>query len=77
MKKVIVALVGGTVLLVGMALLVMPGPGLPIIAVGIAILATEFLWARRALKNAKGAVAKARSRSSGLGAWLRRRRHPK
>ena len=76
MKKVIVALVGGTVLLVGMALLVLPGPGLPIIAVGIAILATEFLWARRALKNAKGAVAKARSRS-GFGAWLRRRRHPK
>jgi hypothetical protein len=73
MKKVIVALLGGTVLLVGMALLVLPGPGLPIIAVGIAILATEFLWARRALKNEKGAVAKAR----GLGAWLRRRRHPK
>jgi len=58
MKKVIVALVGGTVLLVGMALLVLPGPGLPIIAVGIAILATEFLWARRALKNAKGTVAR-------------------
>jgi xanthosine utilization system XapX-like protein len=76
MKNVIVALVGGTALLVGMALLVLPGPGLPIIAVGIAILATEFLWARRVLKNAKGAVAKARGRS-GLGAWLRRRRHPK
>jgi uncharacterized protein (TIGR02611 family) len=76
MKKVIVALVGGTVLLVGVALLVLPGPGLLIIAFGLAILATEFLWARRALKNAKGAVAKARSRS-GLGAWLRRRRHPK
>jgi uncharacterized protein (TIGR02611 family) len=76
MKKVIIALVGGTVLLVGVALLVLPGPGLLIIAFGIAILATEFLWARRALKNAKGAVAKARSRS-GLSAWLRRRRQPK
>ena len=75
-KKVVIALVGGTVLLVGMALLVLPGPGLPIVAVGIAILASEFLWARRALKNAKTAVAKARRRS-GLGAWLRRRRHPK
>jgi tellurite resistance protein TerC len=76
MKKVIVALVGGTVLLVGIALLVLPGPGLPIVAVGIGILASEFLWARRALKNAKGAVAKARRRS-GLSALLRRRRHPK
>jgi hypothetical protein len=55
-KKFFVALVGGTVL-----------------SVGIAILATEFLWARRALQHAKGAVAKARRRS-GLRAWLRRRR---
>jgi uncharacterized protein (TIGR02611 family) len=73
MKKLLVALVGGTVLLVGIALLVLPGPGLPIVAAGIAILATEFLWARRALRSAKGAVAKAR-RKSGFRAWLRRRR---
>jgi uncharacterized protein (TIGR02611 family) len=72
-KKFFVALVGGTVLLVGIAFLVLPGPGLPIVAAGIAILATEFLWARRALRNAKGAVAKAR-RWSGVRAWLRRRR---
>jgi uncharacterized protein (TIGR02611 family) len=75
-KKFFVALVGGTVLLVGIAFLVLPGPGLPIVAAGIAILATEFLWARRALRNAKGAVAKARRRS-GLRAWLRRRRERK
>lgn len=73
MKRFFVALSGGTVLLVGMAFLVMPGPGLPIVAAGLAILATEFLWARRALRNAKGAVAKAR-RKSGLKEWLRRRR---
>jgi uncharacterized protein (TIGR02611 family) len=76
MKKVIVALVGSTVLLVGVALLVLPGPGLLIIAAGIAILATEFLWARRALRNAKGAVAKARRRS-GIRAWLRARKFRK
>jgi hypothetical protein len=75
MKKFIVALVGGTVLLVGVALLVLPGPGLPIVAAGIAILASEFLWARRALRKAKDAVAKAR-RWPGLRAWLRSRRHP-
>jgi uncharacterized protein (TIGR02611 family) len=72
-KKLFVSLIGGTVLLVGIALLVLPGPGLPVVAAGLAILATEFLWARRALRNAKGAVAKARRRS-GLRAWLRRRR---
>jgi uncharacterized protein (TIGR02611 family) len=76
MRKVIVALVGGTVVLVGIALLVLPGPGLLIVAAGIAILATEFLWARRALRNAKGAVAKARRRS-GIRAWLRARKSRK
>jgi Putative transmembrane protein (PGPGW) len=75
-KRFAIALLGGTVLLVGLALLILPGPGLPIVAGGLAILATEFLWARRALRNAKGAVAKIR-RQSGLAAWLRRRRCPK
>lgn len=75
MKRFFIALMGGTVLLVGLALLVLPGPGLPIVAAGLAILATEFLWARRALRNAKGAVAKLR-RKSGLAGWWRRLRRP-
>ena len=73
MKKLFIALIGGTVLLVGVVLLVLPGPGLPIIAAGLAILATEFIWARRAWRKAKGAVARAR-RKSGLRDWLRRYR---
>jgi hypothetical protein len=60
MKRIVVAVVGGTVLLVGIALLVLPGPGLPIVAAGLAILASEFVWARHALRKAKGAVAPAR-----------------
>ncbi len=71
MKKFFIALIGGTVLLVGLALLVLPGPGLPIIAAGLAILATEFLWAKRALRKTQGAVAKA-SRKLGVRDWLRR-----
>ena len=73
MKRIWTAIIGGTVLLVGVALLVLPGPGIPFVAAGLAILSTEFLWARRALRQAKGAVAKVRRRS-GLGAWLKRRR---
>lgn len=76
MKKLVVALIGGTVLLVGIALLVLPGPGLPIVVAGLAILASEFLWAGRALKHAKDAVAKARG-WTGWGKWLARRRDPK
>jgi hypothetical protein len=71
MKKFFIALMGGTVLLIGIALLVLPGPGLPIMAAGIAILATEFLWARRVWRQAKGAAAKARRRF-GLRGWRSR-----
>ena len=38
---------GGTVLAIGVALLVLPGPAFIIIPAGLAILATEFVWARR------------------------------
>jgi uncharacterized protein (TIGR02611 family) len=72
-KKIFIALIGGTVLLIGVVMVVLPGPGLPIVAAGLAILATEFFWARRALRNAKGKAAKVR-RKSGLREWLRRRK---
>ena len=71
MKKFFVALFGGTVVLLGVAMLVLPGPGIVVIGTGVAILATEFFWARRALRNAKGTIAKVRRRS-GLGRWLRK-----
>ncbi|MFO1488166.1 MAG: PGPGW domain-containing protein [Verrucomicrobiota bacterium] len=73
MKKFFIGLIGGTVLLLGVAMLVLPGPGMPVVAAGLAILATEFFWARRAMRRAKGAVAKVR-RKSGLKEWLQRRR---
>jgi tellurite resistance protein TerC len=52
-KRVIVFVVGATVLLIGIALLVLPGPAFIVIPVGLAILATEYAWARRWLKRAR------------------------
>ena len=52
-KRVIVSVVGATVLLIGIALLVLPGPAFIVIPVGLAILATEYAWARRWLKRAR------------------------
>jgi len=71
MKKCFIALIGGTIVLIGVAMLILPGPGTLVIAGGLAILATEFIWARRALRNAKVALAKVRRKSS-LKVWLRR-----
>src|SRR5213080_3161708 len=52
-KRVIVSVVGATVLLIGVALLVLPGPAFIVIPVGLAILATEYAWARRWLKKVR------------------------
>ena len=48
--RFVVLIVGMTVLLIGIALLVLPGPAFVVIPVGLAILATEFAWARHWLR---------------------------
>lgn len=52
-RRLVVLVIGLTVLLVGLALIVLPGPAVVVIPVGLAILATEFLWARRLLQRMK------------------------
>ena len=44
-----VFLVGTTLLIAGAAMLVLPGPGIAVILLGLVVLAREFSWARRAL----------------------------
>ena len=50
--RALVALAGFVILLAGLALLVLPGPGIPLIAVGLGLLALEFRWAEAALARA-------------------------
>ena len=54
-----VAIIGGTFVLVGIALLVLPGPGIAFIIVGLAILATEFVWAETLLHKVKNGTSRA------------------
>ena len=58
-KRVVVSLVGGTVVLIGIALIVLPGPAFIVIPIGLSILATEFVWAKRWLKKARELAARA------------------
>jgi len=58
-RRVIVGVVGGTVFLVGLAMIVLPGPAFVVIPAGLAILATEFVWARRWLRRAKEMILSA------------------
>ncbi|HEV8642412.1 MAG TPA: PGPGW domain-containing protein [Methylomirabilota bacterium] len=52
-RRIVVATVGGVVLLVGVALIVLPGPAFLVFPAGLAILATEFAWARRLLERTR------------------------
>ena len=49
LRKCLVAVMGGALLLAGVAMLVLPGPAVVVIPAALAILAIEFLWARRSL----------------------------
>jgi uncharacterized protein (TIGR02611 family) len=55
--------VGAAVLLAGVAMLVLPGPGWAAIFVGFAILATEFAWAQAVLNRAKDMATKAKDKA--------------
>ena len=52
-KRIVVMVVGGTVLAIGVALVVLPGPAFIVIPAGLAILAIEFAWAKRWLRSAR------------------------
>lgn len=55
-KRIVIAVIGGTILLGGIIMLVTPGPGVLIIALGLAILAVEFAWARHWLREVRHSV---------------------
>lgn len=58
-RRLIVAVIGGTVLIAGIVMIVTPGPAVVVIPLGLGILATEFIWARRLLHRVKEYIARA------------------
>ena len=58
LRKLIIAIIGGTVVLIGIALIVLPGPAFIVIPIGLAILATEFAWAKSMVKRAKAMLGR-------------------
>ncbi len=52
-KRVVRVVVGFTIVLVGGAMLVLPGPGVVTVLLGLALLGTEFVWARKLMKRFK------------------------
>ncbi len=56
-----VAIAGGSVTATGVVLLVLPGPGIPLILLGLVILGTEFAWAQRTLHHVRHRSSKVMS----------------
>ena len=53
LKRFAVTLVGAALLVLGAAMMVLPGPGILVVVAGLAVLATEYVWAQRLLKRAR------------------------
>lgn len=64
-RRIVITLTGFTVLLVGLALIVLPGPAFIVIPAGLAILGLEFAWARHTLRalRKRGAIIVAAAKS--------------
>ena len=59
-KRFWVGAAGGIVLAAGFAIIVLPGPAIVVIPLGLAILATKFAWAKRWLEKVKLIARKAK-----------------
>ena len=57
-KRIVIAVVGATVLLLGVVMIVTPGPAFVLIPVGLAILSIEFAWARRWLRKVRETISR-------------------
>lgn len=51
--RLFVGFFGGVITAIGLLFIVTPGPGIAVLIVGLAILATEFAWAQRAVEKAR------------------------
>ena len=50
-RRIVVAVIGGTILLIGIAMVVLPGPAIVVVPLGLGVLGLEFAWARHWLRK--------------------------
>jgi tellurite resistance protein TerC len=73
-RRIVVGVVGATVLIIGVVMIVTPGPAIIVIPVGLAILSIEFTWARFWLKRLRKTISNRNSRERSNRAAEHRRR---
>lgn len=73
-RRIVVTVIGGTIVASGVAMVVLPGPAFAVIPLGLAVLSIEFAWARRWLDVVRTHAGAAGSRMRRSGARAARRR---
>ena len=73
-RRIVVAVLGATVLLIGLVMIVTPGPAIVVIPVGLMILSIEFTWARLWLKRLRASISNRNTNSLGERAEAHRQR---
>lgn len=66
-RKLVYSVLGVTVLLIGIIMIVLPGPAIVVIPIGLTILASEYAWARRILRRGRVFVGRYRRPKAGRG----------
>jgi tellurite resistance protein TerC len=64
-RRIVVSVIGGSVVLIGIAMIVLPGPAIVVIPVGLGILGLEFAWARHWLRKLRATASEVVNRVRG------------
>ena len=64
-RRIVVGVIGGTILLIGVAMVVLPGPAILVIPIGLGVLGLEFAWARHWLRKLRATANDVYSRVRG------------
>lgn len=62
LRRFLIGAIGFSLVLIGLAMIVLPGPAFIVVPLGVAILASEFAWARRLWRRAQVLVSRVRGK---------------
>jgi uncharacterized protein (TIGR02611 family) len=62
LRRFLIGTIGFSVLLIGLVMIVLPGPAFIVVPLGVAILASEFAWARRVWRRGRILISRVRGK---------------
>ncbi len=62
LRRFLIGAIGFSVVLIGLAMIVLPGPAFIVVPLGVAILASEFAWARRVWRRGRILISRVRGK---------------